>query len=89
MKIYCGPKIHLNAARRYGNNGAVINSLVSRFRLPFKISSLCTMYLWLSGPSKLSMPEKFANRYLNKNAIQNIKKNLLFWDDMYDSIFKK
>jgi hypothetical protein len=44
-KINFDPKIHLNAARRYGNNGAVINSFVSKFKFPFKISSLCIIYL--------------------------------------------
>ena len=88
-KINFVPKIHLNIARRYGNNGAVINSFVSKLKFPFKISSLWIMYLWLSGPSKLSMPERLEKIYLNKNAKQKIRKNLLFWETICDCIFMK
>jgi hypothetical protein len=43
----------------------------------------------LSGPSKLSMPERLEKIYLNKNAVQKIRKNLLFWETMSDCIFMK
>jgi len=61
----------------YGNKGAVINNFSSKLKLPSRIRSLCSRYLKLSGPAKLSTPEKIEKMYLTKTERRKTSANPL------------